>query len=694
VPVIASNNFLEDLAFILSVAAAVSVIFQALRQPVVIGYLVAGMLVGPYLPFPLFADIGRIHILSELGVILLMFALGLEFSVRRLAQLAPTAGFITVVQVGFLMWLGYEVGRALGWTELEGVFAGAILAISSTTIVAKAFAEEKVDQGLSELVFGVTLFEDLAAVIILAVLTAIATGAGLSVRMVAVTVGQLVFFLAALIGVGLLLVPRAIRIAARFKRDETLIVASIGICFAVAMIAEVAGYSVALGAFIAGVLVSESGHAPEIEHLVAPLRDIFGAIFFVSVGMTLDPRVLVDHWPALIALVAVVLVGKIIGVGVGAMLSGTATRRAVQAGMAMAQIGEFSFIIAGTGLEHGATRSFLYSLAIAVSAITTFTTPFMIRASDRVGRWIDARLPRSVGVLQSIYDSWTEQMRARPHPRGYRGAIAFIVFAMGTVVAVAIVYALFADRLQTIVAAATGCSPGTALILVKAAALGQAAVPCVAIWRGAHRLALRIASSISAGSASPAEAADADLTGSTLLGGIFEIAIIFGAVTLLLAIIGPFMSVIDGVSLMLIAILGLAIVIWRSARRFYAVVREASVVLVERMDSSRELPPAASLTGEAPADSGGIGPLTRVRVSEESAAIGRSLLALNLHAITGAMAIAIARDGRTVILPGGSEVLRAGDTIALAGPSGAVAAARELLATPAHSASAQQATIQ
>jgi monovalent cation:H+ antiporter-2, CPA2 family len=694
VPVIASNNFLEDLAFVLSVAALISVIFQALRQPVVVGYLVAGMLIGPHVPFPLFADSGRIHILSELGVILLMFALGLEFSVRRLARLAPTAGFITVVQVGLLMTLGYEVGRAFGWSELEGIFTGAIVAISSTTIVAKAFAEEKVDQGLSELVFGVTLFEDLAAVIILAVLTAIATGAGLSVRMIAVTVGQLVFFLAALIGAGLLIVPRAIRLAARFERNETLTVASVGICFAVAMIADLAGYSVALGAFLAGVLVAESGHAPQIEHLVAPLRDIFGAIFFVSVGMMLDPRVLADHWPELIVLVTIVLVGKIIGVGVGAMLSGASTRSAVQAGMAMAQIGEFSFIIAGTGLEHGATHKFLYSLAIAVSAITTFTTPFMIRASDRVGRIIDTHLPRSVGILQSIYDSWAEQMRARPHPRDYRGAIAFIVLAMGAVVAVAITYAIFADRLHAMIVALTGLSTGTATILIKAAALGLAAVPCVAIWRGAHRLARRIASNVSAAPGPSAVGTETDPTGSNLLAGICEIAIIFGAVTVLLAIIGPFMCVIDGVAVMLIAMSGLAIMIWRSARHLYSLVHEASGALVARIDSLRENSPGSSSAGDAGLSSGGIGPLTQVQIPEGSAAIGMSLSDLNLHAATGAMVMAIVRDSRSVTLPGGSEVLRAGDAIALAGPSDAVAAACELLAVPADAALAPRPAIQ
>jgi CPA2 family monovalent cation:H+ antiporter-2 len=692
VPTIASNNFLEDLAFVLSVAAAVSIIFQALRQPVVVGYLVAGMLVGPYLPFPLLADIGRIHILSELGVILLMFALGLEFSVRRLAQLAPTAGFITVVQVGLLMWLGYEVGRAFGWTELEGVFTGAILAISSTTIIAKAFADEKVDKSLSELVFGVTLFEDLAAIVILAVLTAIATGAGLSARMVAMTVGRLVLFLAALIGVGLLIVPRAIRLAARFKRDETLIVAGIGICFAVAMVAEVAGYSVALGAFLAGVLVAESGHAPEIEHLVAPLRDIFGAIFFVSVGMTLDPRVIVEHWPELITLAAAVLVGKIIGVGVGAMLCGNSTRSAVRAGMSMAQIGEFSFIIAGAGVEHNATRGFLYSLAIAISAITTFATPFMIRGSDRVGRFVDAHLPRSVGVLQSIYDRWTEQMRARPHPHDYRGAVAFIGLAMGAVVGVAIVYALFADRLQVIVAAATGCSPASAIILVKAAALGLAAVPGVAIWRGAHRLARRIAAGITAASAPQDQAAEVDVTGSNLLAGIFEVAIIFGAVTLTLAIVGPFMSLIDGLAVMLIAIVGLAIVILRSARQLYALARDPSSMLVDRMDLVRG--PLSAAPANNDAISGRIGPLTRIHIPEGSGAVGRSLSELDLHAATGAMVMAIVRDGDSVMLPGGAEVLRAGDTIALAGSSEAVGAAQDLLAPAAHSTLALEPAIQ
>jgi CPA2 family monovalent cation:H+ antiporter-2 len=673
---ILSHNFLEDLAFVLSVAAVVSVIFQALKQPVVVGYLVAGMMVGPYFPFPLFADIDRIHKLSELGVILLMFALGLEFSIRKLIELAPSCGFITVVQVALMMWLGYEIGRAFGWTELEGVFTGAILAISSTTIVAKAFAEEKVAKNLSELVFGVTLFEDLAAVIILAVLTAIATGSGLSPKLIAITVGKLVFFLAALIGGGLLLVPRAIRLAARFERDETLVVASIGICFAISMIAELAGYSVALGAFLAGVLVSESGHAPKIEHLIAPMRDIFGAVFFVSVGMMLDPNVLIAHWAALLALLAVVLFGKIIAVGLGAMLSGSPTRIAVQAGMSMAQIGEFSFIIASAGLQQGATRSFLYSLAIAVSAITTFTTPFMIRASGRVGTFVDAHLPYSVRTLQSIYDSWLERMRSRTRPGSIRGPVALIAVGILAVIGIAVGYELTFGRLESLVIGATGVSEDSAEILVQGAALVLTVIPGMIIWRSAHRCAQRIAVSIYHATSHADQPAEVDQESTNLLIRILETSIAFGATTLLLAIIAPLMSLFDGLAVMIIVVAGLGIAVWRIARDLYALMHTTSGALVERLKRARELSPS---NATEIADSVGVGPLMWVRVPNGSGAIGMKIGDLNLHAITGVSVMAIVRDGHSIVMPGSEEVLHAADTLAMAGSTDAVAAARDIL---------------
>ncbi len=376
----ASQNFLEDLALVLCVAALTSVLFQALHQPVVVGYLIAGVIVGPHTPLVL-ADAGRIHTLSELGVILLMFALGLEFSVRKLIRLGPTSGFITALQVGLMLWLGYMCGRALGWSQVECVFTGALLSISSTTIVAKAFEEEHVAPNLRELATGVLLAEDLTAVVELAVLTALASGATVSTAMVARTVATLGLFLVALVGVGIVVIPPAMRLIVRLDRPETILVASIGICFAFAIIAEHAGYSVALGAFLAGSLVAESGEIHRIEHLVAPVRDMFGALFFVSVGMMIDPALIVAHWPALMLLTAAVVFGKVIGVSFAASLSGIGVRTSVQAGMSLAQIGEFSFIIASVGLAMHATRDLIYTLAVAVSAITTFLTPFMIRSS-------------------------------------------------------------------------------------------------------------------------------------------------------------------------------------------------------------------------------------------------------------------------------------------------------------------------
>ena len=396
---------------VLCVAAVTTIIFQKIRQPVVVGYLIAGLIVGPNVPIPLLADPERIHTLSELGVILLMFALGLEFSVRKLIRLGPTSGFICALQVGFMIWLGYMCGRAMGWTPLESIFTGAILSISSTTIVAKAYHETPVSERLRELVFGVLLAEDLTAVVELAILTTLASGASVSASLMTVTIARLILFLVAFVGIGFIVVPPVVRFIVRMGRPETTLVATVGLCFAFAILAEHAGYSVALGAFLAGSLVAESGEAEQIEHLVAPLRDIFGAVFFVSVGMMIDPKLIAEHWQALILLTTAVVGGKIFGVTFASMLSGVGTTTSIEAGMSLSQIGEFSFIIAGAGLKTGATRDFLYTLAVAVSAVTTFLTPYMIRGSVPLAEFVSARMPRQLKVLEALYDSWLEQIR-------------------------------------------------------------------------------------------------------------------------------------------------------------------------------------------------------------------------------------------------------------------------------------------
>jgi monovalent cation:H+ antiporter-2, CPA2 family len=660
-----SQNFLDDLALVLCVAAITTVIFQALRQPVVVGYLVAGMIVGPHVPIPILVSHQRIDQLSSLGVILLMFAIGLEFRVRSLVRLLPTAGFITIVQVGFLLWLGYVAGRGLGWSVIESLFAGAMIAISSTTIIAKAFAEQKVEKPLADLVIGVALFEDLVAVILLAVLTAIAAGSGLSARMVGITICRLTLFLAAIVAGGLLLVPGTIRLIARLKRKETLVVASVGICFAFAMINEAAGYSVALGAFLAGVFVAESGHAGEIEELAAPLRDIFGAVFFVSVGMMFDPKVIVTLWPALLVLLGTVLLGKIVGVTTGAILIGNGTRTGVRAGMAMAQIGEFSFIIVTAGLASGATHDYLYSLAIAAAAITTFLTPFMIRASDRVGRFVGELSPRPLILMQSLYDAWMERVRAHPsRVRIWRG-VGVILGSSALIVIIAAIYETAALRLDAVVAADIGIKALPAVILIRTAAIALAIPPSVAIWRAAGHIAGTVASGLTA---SDRTSDDAEM--SAVPSHILELGIIFAALLLLLAAIAPFIRPTETFAILLLGAVIIATLIWRAARATQRHLEEVS-----RHLTAMHL--ACDCAGDDDFSRGG-SPLIPIRLPENAAVIGKSLAELNLLDSRGAAIVGLSRDG-SLIIPEQNEVLRAGDTLALVGRRDALAAARALL---------------
>jgi CPA2 family monovalent cation:H+ antiporter-2 len=256
-----AHHFLINLALVLCAAAVTTALFQRLHQPVVLGYLLAGAIVSPHTPFPLFADEETIHTLSELGVILLMFSLGLEFSIAKLLRVGPTAGLVAVIQCSLMLWLGYLAGQLFGWTVLESLYTGAILAISSTTIIVKAFTEQNVQGKLTEIVFGILIVEDIIAIFLLAVFTTISSGASLTAESLAVTIGKLAAFLALVVGGGLLTIPRLTRAIVRLDRPETTIVTSVGLCFAFALIANAVGYSVALGAFLAGALVAESGEA-------------------------------------------------------------------------------------------------------------------------------------------------------------------------------------------------------------------------------------------------------------------------------------------------------------------------------------------------------------------------------------------------------------------------------------------------
>ncbi len=408
------QQFLQDLALVLSVAAVVTVVFRLLRQPIVLGYLLAGIILGPHVPLPLFADQDRIQTLAELGVILVMFSVGLEFSIRRLATILPTSGLTGAIQLGGMFWLGYGVAQGFGWGTEESLFGGAMISISSTIIVARTFAEQKVDRRLSEIVFGVLVVQDLAGGVNLGGLPGVAAGRGAAPGAVLQTTAQLGAFLMIAVVLGFLVVPRGVRALFRLGTQETTMVACVGFCFAMSLLAHELGYSVALGAFLAGSLIAESGHGEEVEHMVVPLRDLFGAVFFVAIGMMVDPAVILEHWAVILVLTGLVLVGQSVLVALGTFLAGTDVRTSVRAGMSLAQIGEFSFIIAGIGVSAGVVRPFLYPVAVAVCLLTTFATPWMVRFSGATARAIDSRLPHPIQTFTSLYGSWREQLRQRP----------------------------------------------------------------------------------------------------------------------------------------------------------------------------------------------------------------------------------------------------------------------------------------
>ncbi len=668
--------FLEDLALVLSVAAVVSVLFRLIRQPPVLGYLLAGVIVGPHVPIPLFADLGRVQTLSELGVILVMFSIGLEFSVRRVIQLLPTSGVTGLIQLSGMIWLGYSAGQLFGWPARESLFAGCMVAISSTMIVARTFDEQKVEDRLSGIVFGVLIVQDLAAVLLLAILTAVASGQGASAGAVADTAMRLGGFLLATVVLGFLLVPRAFRLVARLGSRETLLVASVGLCFALAILAHDLGYSVALGAFLAGSLIAESGEAETIHELVAPLRDLFAAVFFVAVGMIVDPPVILDSWPAVLALTLLVLIAQPILVAFGTFAAGNDVRSSVRAGMSLAQIGEFSFIIASIGVSSGAVREFLYPVAVAVCVLTSFLTPWMVRLSSRLALVVERRLPHRLQTYATLYASWREALRER---RGspttaarVRRLVAFIAVD-GLALAAVFIAAVTVHRRDVVQSA--GVPDEVALALLIAAGALLAAPFALGLMRAVRRLGQTLALVVLP-AALPGRL---DLAAAPRRAFVVTLQVVMALLIglPLLLVTQAFLPGFIGLALLaaVLALLGMSF--WRSACNLDEHVKAGAQLVAEAL-AGQAAPPARLDKVESMLP--GLGTLTSVKLEPGSPVIGRTLVDLDLRGRTGASVLAISRPGGAVAAPTGREPLAAGDLLGLTGTAEAVSAARALLA--------------
>lgn len=415
-------TFIQDLAVIMIVAALVTVIFHRLKQPVVLGYIVAGVLIGPHTPpFELIKDEHTIKVLAELGVIFLMFSLGLEFSFRKLLQVGATALIAAVLEIVVMIWLGYQIGLWLGWNNnLDALFLGAILAISSTTIIVKALNDLKMkNERFAQLIFGVLIVEDILGIGLIALLSGVAISGSVSGSDVFLTISKLTLFMIVAMLVGILLVPRLLAYIGKFRSNEMLLVTVLGLCFGFCLLVVKLEYSMVLGAFVIGAIIAEARELHWIERLIEPVRDMFSAIFFVAVGLLLDPRVMVKYATPILVIAGAVILGKIVSCTIGAMIAGNDGRTSLRMGMGMSQIGEFSFIIASLGMAYKVTSDFLYPIAVAVSAITTLTTPYLIRAADPLARNLAKMTPRPLGRIVKLYGEWLNNL----HPQGSNAVI-------------------------------------------------------------------------------------------------------------------------------------------------------------------------------------------------------------------------------------------------------------------------------
>lgn len=679
-----AHEFLRNLALVLGVAALTTIVFQRLRQPVVFGYLLAGLIVGPHVPIPLAADAGVVTTLSELGVILLMFSLGLEFSLRRLLRAGLPVVMIAVLQTSFMLWLGYVTARLFGWGALESAFAGAAVAISSTTIIIKAFAEQGVRGRVTELVFGILIIEDLVAILLLALLTPASSGQSMAPTELGLTIFRLFAFLAVSVGVGMLIVPRLVRYVMKLERPETTLVVCIGLGFGGAWLAHSIGYSVALGAFIAGSLVSESGEGERLERLIEPVRDMFAAMFFVSVGMLIDPGLVARHWLAVVVFSVIVIFGKIVAVSLSAFLTGAGTRVSVQTGMSLAQIGEFSFIIAGVGLASGATSPQLYPIMVAVSAITTLTTPWLIRAAPGSAAAIDRNLPRPLQTFVALYGSWIENLRARPETSVERARFlrTLQVLAIDALVIAALCVGgiLSARPFGALVATRTGLQPPRA----EAAVVIGALLFCVPFLVGLFRTGRALGLHISRRAFPDPEPGRLDLAAAPRRAFVstIQVAIMLVVGAGMAAVVQPFMPPLVGLGLLVVALVALGVTVWRTASDLQGHVRAAAEAIVTAVGRHSHAPDAHE--GERALQRAyrmlpGLGEPVPVRLDAAAPAVGQRLSQIGLRGQTGATVIAISRGDDVVLVPDGHEELQAGDVLALAGTTSAIASARHIL---------------
>ena len=676
-------SLIRDLAVILIAAGATALLFHKIRLPAVLGYLAAGVLVGPHLsPLAIIHDVGGIQVLAELGVLFLLFSLGLDFhlgKLRRVGGLALTAG---VLETGLMVGVGFLIARLFGWQPLDALFIGAILAISSTTIIVKVLSDlGRLKAPSTQAIFGILLVEDLVAVILIALLSSIALTGAVSVAAIAQVLVSVAIFVLATLVLGLVVVPRLVDHVAKLRVEEVLVLLAVGIAFATSMIAVALGLSIALGAFIAGAIVAESRASATVERKIAPLRDVFTAVFFVSIGILIDPADVARHWGAVLVLAAVSIVGKIAAVSLATFVAGYPPHQAVRVGIGMAMIGEFSFVIANLGGDLGVTSPFLLPIAVSVSAVTTLVTPPLIKRSDAIVGLLGRLAPSAARDFARMYSAWVARLRApssgdEAFSGGYDVGALVRVASYGALLVALAVAASFTDAYLS---ATLGADFTLAARVGTLAAFVLLAVPVsIGLVRAVRKTVQSLASMVVPPRESQAGrgAAAAEVLRNTLY--------VFLAIVLAVILVAVGSAFLPPLPVLLAAgllVTFAAFFLRGSIRRLNRQLEQAVDALFQRGTATADArDQVLTLIRERyPWDMH----VVSVIVPPGSRAAGRRIRDLQLPQRTGATIVTHEHEGRQAVNPPPDALISPGDTLGILGEKEQVALAKDLITSEA-----------
>jgi CPA2 family monovalent cation:H+ antiporter-2 len=666
-----TNSFFQDLAVILTVVGFVAAVFTRLGWPKVIGYILAGTIIGKYtLGGSFVINEGSIKVLGQIGVVFLMFTMGLDFSVRKLRKVGHVIFPTAVLDMAVMMWAGHFIGtKLLGWGTIQSLFLGAAISDSATTLLAKTIDEMGWGgRRFTRTIFGVTIVEDILCIGVIALLTGVVNSGSLELSAVARSLGALVLFLTGVTVFGLLLVPRVLNRVARLKDDESLLLTMLGFCFLVSFIAAKLNFSLALGAFLMGVVGAESEPVRRIYQQCVPLRTLFSAIFFVTIGLLVDPVQMLHHGPLILCLSAVVIVAKSVNCTVGSLLTGQDLKSAVQTGLGLAQIGEFAYLVALIGVSLKAVDTSLYQIAVGVSLVTTLLNPFLLRASEPFSVWLERRLPPRALAYLETYGNWVERVRhssmSGETQREIRINLILLVLQLALVAVIFLAASMLAQldltRFTPFVeankkallwgAACLLAVPNFVFVFFRARSLGEAVADgltparVAASWAQAFRRFVGI------------------------LFAIAGVVFLFAELAMLSGSIMPEPGWSRG--LVLVTFLACGALGWKRFRALGADALETfRSVLAKETDADATLPAADLLDIHT----------ERMPLQHAATVCGRSLRELDVRARTGASVIGIERDGRLMVNPAAGEKLAESDVVLLLGDDEQIAQARALL---------------